>query len=55
MVVGICTAFFVSHKRIWVRIEGGRLTVVGAANKNQGAFQLFFDSLVEKLKKEASS
>lgn len=54
MVAGICMAFFMSHKRVWVRIEGGRVTIAGAANKNQNAFQLLFDQLAEKLKKTAS-
>jgi len=53
MVAGICMAFFLSHKRIWVRIEDGRVSMAGAANKNQPAFQALFDGLAEKLKKEA--
>ncbi len=55
MVAGICMAFFMSHKRIWVRIEGGRVSMAGTANKNQAAFQLMFDRLAEKLKKEAGN
>ncbi len=55
MVAGICMAFFMSHKRVWVRIESGRVTIAGAANKNQNAFQLLFDQLAEKFKKAASS
>jgi cytochrome c biogenesis protein len=44
-------AFFLSHRRVWVRVESGRITIGGTANKNQAAFQLFFDSLLEKLGK----
>ena len=51
MVIGICMAFFLSHRRIWVRVESGRITIGGTANKNQAAFQLFFDRLLEKLGK----
>lgn len=51
MVVGICIAFFLSHKRIWIRTANGRVTIGGTASKNQPAFQLFFDELTEKLKK----
>lgn len=50
MVIGICIAFFLSHKRIWVRVANGRVTIGGTASKNQPAFQLFFDDLVNKLK-----
>jgi cytochrome c biogenesis protein len=50
MVIGICMAFFMSHRRIWIRVENGHVTIGGTANKNQAAFQLFFDGLVEKLK-----
>jgi cytochrome c biogenesis protein len=51
MVIGICMAFFLSHRRVWVRVESGRITIGGTSNKNQAAFQLFFDSLLEKLGK----
>jgi len=50
MVVGIFAAFFMSHRRIWVRIQKGSVTVGGNASKNQGAFQQTFDELVDRLK-----
>ena len=50
MVGGIFIAFFMSHRRIWVRVESGHISVGGAANKNQPAFEQFFDRLTEKLK-----
>jgi len=50
MVVGIYAAFFMSHRRIWVRIQGGAVTVGGNASKNQGAFLQSFEGLVERLK-----
>ena len=51
MVFGIYAAFFLSHRRIWVRIqEDGSVTVGGNASKNQGAFQQTFEVLVERLK-----
>ncbi|MEI7817725.1 MAG: cytochrome c biogenesis protein ResB, partial [Desulfuromonadales bacterium] len=52
MVIGIYAAFFLSHRRIWVRIENGSITVGGNASKNQGAFQHTFEVLVERLKTE---
>lgn len=50
MVVGIMIAFFMSHKRIWIRIVGGRVVMAGSANKNPAGFGIIFDGLVEKLK-----
>lgn len=50
MVIGIYIAFFMSHRRIWVRIQKGSVTVGGNASKNQGAFQQAFEALVEQLK-----
>ena len=50
MIIGIYIAFFMSHRRIWVRIQGGSITVGGNASKNQGAFQQAFDELVNRLK-----
>lgn len=51
MVAGIFIAFFLSHKRLWARISRGRAVLAGTANKNQSAFELCFDGLVEKMKK----
>jgi cytochrome c biogenesis protein len=50
MVFGIYAAFFMSHRRIWVRIQDGAVTVGGNASKNPGAFQQAFEGLVERLK-----
>jgi cytochrome c biogenesis protein len=50
MVVGIYAAFFMSHRRIWVRIQGGTVTVGGNASKNQASFGIFFDDLAGKLR-----
>lgn len=51
MVVGICMAFFMSHKRIWVRITNGHLTMGGTASKNPAGFDIAFHELVDKLNK----
>lgn len=50
MVFGIYAAFFISHRRIWVRIQNGAVTIGGNASKNQGAFQQAFEGLVDRLK-----
>lgn len=54
MVVGIYVAFFMSHRRIWVRIENGTVTIGGNTNKNPGAFAQSFDALVEKVTAQIS-
>jgi len=52
MVFGSLSAFFMSHKRIWVCLEetGGQTTIIVAANahRNQPGFSLAFDELKQK-------
>lgn len=55
MVAGIFAAFFLSHRRIWVRIQGSTVTIGGNASKNQGAFRQDLDLLAEKLKSHLST
>lgn len=55
MVAGIYAAFFLSHRRIWVRIEGSTVTMGGNASKNQGAFQQYFTDLTHKLEHHLST
>lgn len=49
MVVGICMAFFMSHKRVWIRVSNGRVTLGGTASKNPAGFELMFQELAAKL------
>lgn len=54
MVLGILVAFFIFHKRVWVRLrpaEKGQVlvTVAGSTNKNRQAFESEFKRLVERL------
>ena len=51
MVVGICMAFFMSHKRVWARISDAGVVVGGSASKNPAGFELGFEELVQKLGK----
>ncbi|MHB8123525.1 MAG: cytochrome c biogenesis protein ResB [Desulfuromonadaceae bacterium] len=55
MVVGIYAAFFMSHRRIWVRVENGTVTIGCNASKNQGGFQLFMEELVTNLRNQLSA
>jgi len=50
LVSGIFVSFFLSHRRIWVRIGSGRIVVAGSTSKNQAAFRTSFDEIVDKLK-----
>jgi cytochrome c biogenesis protein len=54
MVIGIYIAFFMSHRRIWIRIQAGSITVAGNASKNQGAFQQFFETVAKQIKTEVA-
>jgi len=45
MTIGIIMAFFMSHTRVWVRVEPGKATLAGTASKNQAAFQQRFEDL----------
>lgn len=49
MIIGVYVAFLMSHRRIWVRIQNGTITVAGNTSKNQAAFQPVFQQLVDKL------
>ncbi len=51
MVIGICMAFFMSHRRVWARISEGKVVLGATASKNQPGFQLNFDELADKLEK----
>jgi len=50
MVIGIYGAFLMSHRRIWIRQQNGLVTMGGNANKNQGAFEMYFKDLETKLR-----
>lgn len=54
LVLGILIAFFIFHKRVWVRVirsDKGQVTVTaaGSTNKNRGAFEVEFGRLIDKL------
>jgi cytochrome c biogenesis protein len=52
MVVGIYGAFLMSHRRIWIRLQDGHVTIGGNASKNQASFEQYFELLAKKLKKQ---
>ncbi len=52
MCVGLCIAFFMSHKRVWIVVQHGYAKFYGNASKNQPAFQTQFEALSEELQKQ---
>lgn len=52
MVVGIYGAFLMSHRRIWIRLQNGHVTIGGNSSKNQASFEQSFELLAKKLKKQ---
>jgi cytochrome c biogenesis protein len=57
MVLGLFFAFFISHRRVWVRLEGEGATVrvrlAGTADKNREAFGEEFRRLGERISNSA--
>jgi cytochrome c biogenesis protein len=55
MAAGLFIAFFMSHRRIWVKlveVKGNTLIVIGAtANKNRQAFERRIDRIAHSLSK----
>ncbi len=52
MCVGLCIAFFMSHKRVWIVLSPGYARIFGNASKNQPAFMTEFEALAEKLQNQ---
>jgi len=52
MCTGLCIAFFMSHKRVWIVLSNGHARIFGNASKNQPAFQAEFEKLTDKLKQQ---
>ncbi len=50
MLAGLYGAFFLSHKRIWIVVSGGKAAMYGNADRNRAAFDAQFDCLAAKLK-----
>jgi cytochrome c biogenesis protein len=46
---GIAIAFYTSHKRIWAKVQDGRVALGGAAHRNAESFSQEFDGLCAAL------
>lgn len=49
MWAGLFVTFWTAHRRIWARLENGRVTFAGAAHRNKEAFAQEFSALVGRL------
>ncbi len=48
--LGLGIAFYTSHRRLWAKVSAdGRLTLAGAAHKNQAAFEGLYEEMVGAL------
>ncbi len=47
--VGCAIAFYTSHKRLWVRVQGGSVQLGGAAHRNGDGFRTEFEQLCADL------
>ena len=58
MIIGFGISFFISHRRIWLRIEESEgmhhVSLAGATNKNLTSFERDFINLYQDLKKQHS-
>lgn len=46
--VGLWMTFFMSHRKVWVKVAPGRISIGGLANRNQEAFEREFSEIVKK-------
>jgi cytochrome c biogenesis protein len=49
MWAGLFVTFWTVHRRLWARVEDGRVVLAGAAHRNKERFAQEFEGLVEKL------
>jgi cytochrome c biogenesis protein len=52
MCLGLCIAFFMSHRRVWIVVQQGYVRIYGNASKNQPAFLIEFEAMAEELQKQ---
>jgi cytochrome c biogenesis protein len=53
MLLGLVAAFYMSHRQVWLKEEGGRLIVAASASKNPKAMDAAVERFMVELKKEA--
>lgn len=51
MIASVFCAFFGSHRKIWIKIEPGRLSMGGTANRNEERFEIYFRRMAKSIEK----
>ena len=51
IMIGLFTALFGSHRKIWIKIEPGRISMGGTVNRNRQSFENEFGKLSAELEK----
>jgi len=59
LTAGMMISFFVSHRRIWIRLSPGphgkvEVTAAGSANRNRPVFEKIFFAILAKIRKDPS-
>lgn len=59
LTAGMMTSFFVSHRRIWIRLSDGpygkvEVTAGGSANRNRPAFEKTFAAVLSEIRNDPS-
>ncbi|UCG78272.1 MAG: cytochrome c biogenesis protein ResB, partial [Nitrospirota bacterium] len=49
MAIGLYSAFFMSHKKLWVMIKGSSIHIAATANKNRQSYERDIDKLVNNI------
>src|SRR5207302_10534439 len=49
LLTGLLVAFYTVHRRLWARVEPGKLVLAGSTHKNAAAFERMFDGLRQAL------
>jgi cytochrome c biogenesis protein len=60
LTAGMMASFFLSHRRIWIRLAKGpqgkvEVTAAGSANRNRPAFEKTFASVLAEVRKDPSN
>jgi cytochrome c biogenesis protein len=60
LTAGMMISFFVSHRRVWIRLSPGphrkvEVTAAGSANRNRPAFEKTFGAILAEIRKDPSN
>lgn len=55
MVIALYVTFFWSHRKIWIRVDPGKISIGGSTNRNETIFESDFSKLAEEIESEIKS